>query len=126
MTTWTSEELDRIGRAGELDLRSLRRDGTLRDPVTVWVVRDGDDLYLRSMHGRDGAWYRGTQTRHEGHIQAGGVEKDVTFTDAGADSALNDRLDSAYRDKYHRYGTNIVGGVVNPASRASTIKLVPR
>jgi hypothetical protein len=123
---WTSEELDRIGTAEELDLRSLRDDGTLRGPVTMWVVRDGDGLYVRSMHGRDGAWFRGTQTRHEGRIEAGGVGKDVTFADAGTDAALHDRIDAAYRAKYHRYGANIVGGVVNPASRASTIKLVPR
>ena len=63
MSGWTPEELVRIGQADELDLASQRRDGSLRDPVTMWVVRDGDDLYVRSMHGRAGAWFRGTQTR---------------------------------------------------------------
>src|ERR671929_104609 len=48
-------------------------------PVTIWVVRVGDDLYVRSWHGRGGAWFRGTQGRHEGRIPAGGVEQDVTF-----------------------------------------------
>ena len=47
MTAWTSDELDKIGAADELELASLRRDGTLRKPVTVWVVRRGD-LYVRS------------------------------------------------------------------------------
>jgi hypothetical protein len=66
-----------------------------------------------------------TQTRQQGHIRSGGVDKDVTFV-IDTDSALNDRIDAAYRDKYRRYGDRIVGGVVNPASRESTIKLVPR
>ena len=44
-------------------------------PVTIWVVRLGDDLYVRSVNGRTSAWFRGTQVRHEGHIQAGGVEQ---------------------------------------------------
>jgi len=125
MTTWTSDELTKIGDADELHLASRRRDGTLRRPVIVWVVRDGDDLYVRSMHGRAGTWFRGTQTRHEGHIRAGGVDKDVTFV-VDADPAANERIDAAYRSKYHRYGASDVGGVVNPESRASTIKLVPR
>jgi hypothetical protein len=124
MTRWTSDELAKIEQADELELASLRRDGTQRAPVTIWVVRDGNDLYVRSMHGPSGKWFRGTQTRHEGHIRAGGVDKDVAFDDA--DPAVSDRIDSAYRSKYRRYGANVVGSVVNPDSRASTIKLVPR
>ena len=65
-----------------------------------------------------------TQVRHEGHIRAGGVDKDATFTDADPD--LNDQIDAAYRDKYRRYGERIIGGVVNPGARAATIRLVPR
>jgi hypothetical protein len=124
MTAWTSDELAKIEQADELQLASLRQDGTQRTPVTMWVVRDGNDLYVRSMHGRSGKWFRGAQTRHEGHIRAGGVDKDVKFDEA--DPAVNDRIDSAYRNKYRRYGANIVGSVVNPDSRASTIKLLPR
>jgi hypothetical protein len=124
MATWTSDELTRIGGAEELYLASRRRDGTLRDPVTMWVVRDGDDLYVRSVRGRGGAWFRGTQSRHEGHIRAGGVDKEVAFADA--DPAVNDRVDAVYRDKYRRYSANIVGGVLNDGARASTTRLTPR
>jgi hypothetical protein len=124
MTTWTSDELNRIGTAEELQIASLRKDGILRNPVTIWVVRLGDDLYVRSVNGRAGAWFRGTQTRHEGHIQAGGIDKDVTFVDAAPD--IYDQVDAAYRTKYRRYAVSIVGSVLTPESRSSTIKLVPR
>jgi hypothetical protein len=126
MTGWTSDELTKIGTAEELEISSLRRDGTLRNPRTIWAVRHGDDLYVRSMHGRTGAWFRGTQARHEGHIRAGGVDKDVTFVFVDADDEVNDQIDAAYRTKYRRYGPSIIGGVVNPEARAATIKLVPR
>ena len=46
MTTWTGDELDMIERAAELQIASLRRDGTLRKPVIIWVVRVGNDLFL--------------------------------------------------------------------------------
>ncbi len=32
---WTSDELDKIGNADELEMVSLRQDGTLRRPVTI-------------------------------------------------------------------------------------------
>src|SRR5574342_618577 len=96
MVTWTSDELDKIGTAEELQIASRRDDGTLRKPVTIWVVRHGDDLYVRSVNGRTSAWFRGTQVLHEGHIQAGGVDKDVTFVEEVAPD-INDQIDAAYR-----------------------------
>ena len=124
MTMWTSDELTKIGTAEELAIASLRRDGTLRNPVTIWVIRHGDDLYVRSVNGRTAAWFRGTQVRHEGHIQAGGVDKDVTFVDADPD--LNDQIDTAYRTKYRRYAASIIRSIVSPQARSATTKLVPR
>jgi len=124
MTTWISDELKKIGTAEELQIASLRRDGTLRKPVIIWVVRLGDDLYVRSVNGRTSAWFRGVQTRYEGHIRAGGVDKDVTFVEeTGSD--INDQIDTAYTTKYRRYAS-IAKSMVTPAVRAATIKLVPR
>ena len=124
MTAWRRDELTKIGAAGELEIASRRRDGTLRNPVTIWVVRVGDDLYVRSWRGRTSTWFRGTQVRHEGHIQAGGVERDVNFVDA--DPALTDQIDTAYRTKYRRYGGQYVDPMLAPEARAATLKLVPR
>ena len=124
MTGWTSDELNKIGAAEELKIASVRRDGTRRNPVTIWVVRRGDDLYVRSVNGRAGVWFRGAQVRHEGRIWAGGAEKDVTFADA--DPGINDQIDAAYRAKYHRYAARIINSIVSPKARSATIKLVPR
>ena len=124
MTQWTRDELTRIGRAEELEIASLRRDGTLRKPVTIWVVPHGASLYVRSVNGRTAAWFRGTQERHEGRIRAGGAEKDVTFVDAGHD--IDDEVDAAYRAKYRRYAGSILNSVLTPGARSTTIKLEPR
>jgi hypothetical protein len=123
VTTWTSDELSRVGDADEIRIASRRRDGTLRDPVTTWVVRHGDDLYVRSVNGRAGAWFRGAQARHEGRVSAGGVDQEITL--AEVDDDLDDDLDAAYRAKYRRYPAAIVGHVVSPKARAATLRLVP-
>ena len=125
MTTWTSDELTKIETADELQIAPLRDDGTLRKPITIWVVRHGDDLYIRSYKGSGAAWFRGIQVRHEGRIWAGGVEKDVAFTEE-TDPSINDALDAAYRTKYRRYDARYVDPMVAPEARAATIKLVPR
>jgi hypothetical protein len=104
VTAWTSDELSQIGSAGEVRIASLWRDGTLRRPVTVWVVPYGDGLYVRSVRGPDGAWFRGTQTEHEGRILAGRVE----------------------RTKYRRYAGSILNSVLTPQARSTTTKLLPR
>jgi hypothetical protein len=125
MTTWTTDELAAIAAADELEIAPLRPDGTQRPPVTIWVVRDGDDLYVRSFRGRDSGWFRGTQASHEGRIRAGGVDKDVTFVDE-ADPGVNDQIDAAYRAKYRRFGASYVDPMVADGARAATLKLAPR
>lgn len=124
MSTWTNDELDEIGTAEELQIASLRRDGTLRNPVTIWVVRVGDALYVRSYRGHDGAWFRAAQVRHEGWIRAGGVDKEVTFVNESG-RAINDQIDDAYRAKYGRY-PQYVAPMVTAEARSTTLKLVPR
>ncbi len=124
MGTWTKDELDRIGTAEELELASLRQDGSLRKRVTIWVVRLGDDLFIRSINGRTSAWFQGTQVIHAGHIWAGGVEKDVRFEDA--DPSLNEPVSAAYKAKYHHYAARIVNTTLTPQARDTTLRLVPR
>ncbi|HEY0493025.1 MAG TPA: DUF2255 family protein [Candidatus Dormibacteraeota bacterium] len=124
MTQWSKDELSRIGKAEELQIASVRRDGTLRKPVTIWVVLHGDGLYVRSVRGPAGAWFRGTQERHEGRIQAGSIAKEVTFVDAGHDAEAE--VDSAYRAKYRRYAGSVLNSVLTPEAKSTTIKLVPR
>ena len=125
MNPWTSAELNKIGKAEELKIASRRHDGTLRKPVIIWVVRVGDELYVRSAYGRDSAWFRGVEKQHEGQIQAGGVVKDVTFVEE-PDPDVNDEVDGVYRAKYRRYAASIINSVISSDARSATIKLVPK
>jgi hypothetical protein len=121
MSDWTAEELDTIGAADELRIAALRPDGSLRPYTTIWVVRVGDDLYVRSYRGRDGAWFRSVLRHPEGSIRAGGLTRDVTFAEpADADQAA---IDQAYRSKYARHGAAYVDPMVSPAARAATLRL---
>jgi hypothetical protein len=122
MATWNADELAAIAAASELQIAARRPDGTLRTPVTIWVVRVGDQLYVRSVRGSEGSWYRGSLERNQGRIEAGDVERDVDFV--AADSALDEEIDLAYREKYG-YPSSAVEDITTPEARKTTIKLVP-
>ncbi|MFC5747732.1 DUF2255 family protein [Actinomadura rugatobispora] len=121
---WSGEELSKIAGADELEVSPRREDGSLRGATPIWVVRDGDELYVRSYRGDAGVWYRTAQGSHRGRIAAGGVTKDVTFVEE-TDSARNDRIDDAYRTKYGRYPSQYVDPMVAPAARSATLRLEP-
>lgn len=122
MTTWTAQELDRIGQAGELQLATRRHQGGISRYVTMWVVRAGDNLYVRSAYDPDNPWYRRARAAKAGRIRAGGLERPVTFETA--DAAVQDAIDAAYHAKYDRYGPQIVGSVTGPDARNVTVRLV--
>src|SRR5215471_15348820 len=124
MTTWTRNELDKIATADELQIAPLQRNGRPRKPVTIWVVRVGDDLYVRSAYGRNAAWFRRTLMHHQARIRAGGVEKDVMVVDA--DPNLNDQIDAAYGTKYRSHGATYINIMVSSEARTTTITLTPQ
>ncbi len=123
MAPWTRDELTKIGTAEELRIAFLRRDGALGNPRIVWVVRHGDDLYVRSVQGRTSAWFHGTRVRHEGRIWAGGVEQDVTFVDVGDD--VNDQVDAriapstVVMPEHHQQHRKPCGAVCDDQTRAA-------
>lgn len=121
MADWTPAELAAIGDDGELRVAAHRPDGTLRTPRIVWhVVVDGA-LFIRSVYGEAGAWYRGVQRTGTGTVDAGGVRKDVTLT---RDDAHDDAVDRAYRTKYGR--GSAVDAITSPTARATTLRIDPR
>lgn len=124
MSSWTADELSRVGAAEELDLASRRPDGSLRRFVTIWAVRAGGDLYVRSAYGWDNPWFQRALKAGQGRIRAAGVERDVDFEQPGPDVA--DEVTAAYHDKYDRYGPKMVGTVVSDEAVRSTLKLLPR
>jgi hypothetical protein len=124
MRDWTAEELDRIGAADELEIAALRPDGTLRPTTIIWVVRVGDELYVRSYRGRRGGWFRSVLQRPEGLIRAAGLTRDVAFQEP--DDADHAAIDQAYRTKYARYARSYVDPMVSPEATAATLRLIAR
>ena len=127
MSTWTPDELARVGRAEELRISSTRPDGTDRPFVIIWTVRAGDGLYVRSAAGVDNPWFRRAVRAGLGRIQAGGTDRPVTFSRIDADDRTTQAaVDAAYHGKYDHYGPRIVGSVVGATAHNATLRIDPR
>jgi hypothetical protein len=118
---WKPDELEAIGAAAELSVAPERPDGTLRPATTIWAVRIGGDLYVRSYHGPSGSWYRAAVRTGAGHIRAGGIDCDVSFEQADAIEPA--RIDDAYQAKYGR--SPYVDAMTSSASASTTLRLIP-
>ena len=125
MTAWPVNQLDAIDRAEELEVVTVRPDGSTRCPIAIWVVRVRDDVFVRSYRGENGAWYRHALTDGAGRIRVADLNQAVTcepVTDGDAPEAIDD----AYRAKYQRYGGSYVTPMVANAAQAATLRLTPR
>jgi hypothetical protein len=121
---WSEDELRRIGEAAQLRIASARPDGTLRPDVTIWHVRVGDAIYIRSAHGPSNGWFRRARSAGSGRITAGGVQRDVTFEIA--EPQIRADADRAYHAKYDRYGPGPVAAVTGPDVLTTTLRVMPR
>jgi hypothetical protein len=124
MTAWSSDELDRIADTAEAQVSPRLADGSLDNPVTIWAVRRGDDIYVRSYRGNSGIWYREARASHEGRFRAGGVVRDVTFVEVD-DPGVNADVDTAYRDKYTPTDPGNVVPMIAAPARDTTMRLIP-
>jgi hypothetical protein len=121
MTEWTGEELDSLASAHEIRVAGRRKDGTLRTLVIVWhVVVDGV-LYVRSVRGTEGQWYKGVVRHFEGAIGWGSQTREVTYT---LDSSHDAEIDAAYVAKY---GTGAsVRAITNEMATQTTMRIEPK
>lgn len=123
--TWTEDQLTHIGNAQDCRVAVAIGQGYPKR-TTVWIVRSGDDLYVRPYFGTDSRWYNAAINEHRGEVDADGETFAVTFSFEGND-APNDNIDEAYRAKY---GSGPAGQYVPPmigtGPRSATLRLLPR
>ncbi|MGB8382024.1 MAG: DUF2255 family protein [Dermatophilaceae bacterium] len=121
MTGWTSADLAAIEPDRELRVAARRPDGTLRPSRIVWHVVVDANLYIRSVRGQEGAWYKVARRTGTGAIDAGGVHAEVTFT---PDDTHDEAIDRAYHAKYGNGSP--VRAITNPTATATKLRIDPQ
>jgi hypothetical protein len=123
MATWSKDELRKIAEDDDLHNSPLREDAvTYGTPTWIWSVAVGDALYVRAYSGQSSRWYQAAGRQKAGRITAAGMTKEVTFE--LADATISDRIDDAYRAKYH--GSPYLSSMIGARARFATVKVMPR
>jgi len=123
MTTWSKDELRKIAEADDLHISPFREDAvTYGTPTWIWSVAVDDALYVRGYNGQSSRWYQAAVRQKAGRIIAAGMTKAVTFEPV--DGPINNRIDDAYRAKYH--GSPYLSPMIGARARSATLKVMPR
>ena len=123
MTTWPEDDLRKIAEADDLHISPFRDDGkTYGTPTLIWSVAVDGALYVRGYSGQKSRWYQAAIRQKAGRIMAASVTKEVGFEPV--DGPINDRIDDAYRAKYH--GSPYLSPMIGARARSATVKVTPR
>ena len=123
MIAWSKDELRRIAEADDLHISPFREDGvTYGTPTWIWSVAVDEALYVRAYNGQKSRWYQAALRQTAGRIIAAGITKEVRFEPV--DGPINDRIDDAYRTKYH--DSPYLPPMIGARAGAATIKVMPR
>lgn len=119
---WSAEELELVDRAAELQIASRRADRSIRPFVTVWMVRVGADVYVRSGAGYGGVsrWLPRARDAGRGVVRVEGHESPAVFSSVRPDDPVHAEIDGAY---VRKYGGSF--GMTNPATHAHTLLITP-
>lgn len=120
--TLSWEEIHLIAEKDDFHIAPFRPDGkTFGTPTWIWVVEVENELYVRAYYGVKSRWYNSAKEQKAGKIEAAGMVKKVRF-ELITDSALNSKIDDAYRAKYG--GSPYLNHMIGSTSKAATVKIL--
>jgi hypothetical protein len=118
---WPPNELRKIAEMDDLHTSPFRDDGiTYGTPTWIWSVVVDDGLYVRAYNGTKSRWYHAAMEQRAGRIAAAGMTKDVLFEPVHG--PINDRIDDAYRTKYH--DSPYLQHMIGTGARSATVRIM--
>ena len=122
--TFDRQTLDLLDRAMEVDIETVRPDGT-PTRTTIWLVVDGADVFARSWRGDRARWYQAAlDAPDQVVLHVGKAELPVRVVWQGDDDVAVARCSRALEAKY--VGDPATQSMVRPAILGTTVRLEPR
>ncbi|MEO7722404.1 MAG: DUF2255 family protein [Pseudolysinimonas sp.] len=122
---WNPETLAGLGDALEVDVTPFAADGSRRASRTIWSIRVGDELYVRSWKGRNAVWFQDALATMQGEIAVtgGGATQLVRFEAVDAAAPVQAQISASYLTKYA--GLDETGAMNEQEPLESTLRLLP-
>jgi hypothetical protein len=102
-----------------------RRDGDSPEHRTIiWVVVVEGEVFVRSVRGPKGRWYREISSNPEGALHVDDARIPVRAAPA-TEGATVDAVSAAFRSKYQQSSPASTEAMVRPETLPTTLKLAP-
>jgi hypothetical protein len=120
--SFDSGTLARWDETPEIEIETSRGADAPVHRTVIWIVVDGDDVYVRSVRGHAGRWYRELTANPHGAVHAGGQRVAVDAQPA-ADDATNARVSERLRQKYGQRWPGPTASMVRDEILPTTLRL---
>jgi len=119
--SFANDDLERLAAAEEIEIETQPPDGPPHR-TTIWIVVDGDEVFVRSVRGREGRWFREASANPAVAIHVDGRRLPATAIPATDPDSI-ERTTNALREKY----TGVPGfrPMVQPDVFDATVRLEP-
>ena len=122
--SFDAETLQLLGETKEAQIETRRDEAAPVHRTIIWVVTVDGEVYVRSVRGEKGRWYREVSANPDAALHVGDRRipvRAVPATDEPTVGAVSD----AYRDKYGRTSPGSTRAMVQPEILPTTLKLEP-
>jgi hypothetical protein len=108
----------------EIDIETSRAAGAPVHRTTIWIVVDGEAVYVRSVRGPAGRWYRELTANPRGAVHAGAIVVPVEAHPA-TDAATIARVNEALNKKYQARWPGPTASMLREDTLPTTLRLEP-
>ncbi len=112
----------RLAEVEEIQIETQRSAASPTHRTTIWVVVLGDDIYVRSVRGKAGRWYKEMTANPSGVVHVDGQRIPVRAVPV-ADSKLIEQVSQEYLRKYQ--GSEYAPPMVRAEVLDTTLRLDP-
>src|SRR5438105_15552286 len=118
------ETLATWNTAPEIEIETSRGEGAPVHRTVIWIVVDGDAVYVRSVRGPAGRWYRELRANPRGAVHVAG--RRVAVAAQPVDDAVTiARVSELLREKYERRWPGPTASMLREETLPTTLRLTP-
>ena len=122
--SFDAQTLRLLDETREVRIETRRDVDSPEHRTIIWVVVVEGEVFVRSVRGRRGRWYREISSNPEGALH---VEDDLIPVRAASvtEGATVDAISAAFRSKYQQSSPASTEAMLRPETLPTTLKLSP-
>jgi hypothetical protein len=122
--SFDDETLRLLDGTKEVRIETRRDKDAPEHRTIVWVVVVDGEVFVRSVRGPEGRWYREISANPEGALHAEGRRIAVRAVPANDDPTV-EKVSEAYQSKYGRSSPGSTRAMLSPETLPTTLRLLP-